>query len=440
MKKISKFILSFALVAAVLSGCDDGDALVDQIVDDTTRGAILRTRANTGSFDIFRTDDTFSLTIEEQDQENGDLLDRVEIALSFTDNNDGNGDDSVASVLFRTLEKGDFSLSERGLPEATTSFTLAEALAGLGLTLPQVLPGDAITANLTLFLTDGRTFSRADASGNVTGGSFFASPYRYTLTLGDGIDFEISDNNPNVFDVTEGAMAEDYSVSISIDDDAEGALVETLNVYRAFNDNTTAAGPDLSEDEALFSTFTVADLTLTMDGARTLDLVITPAELLGMTLTEADVAFGDNFTIRYELLTADGRSVTTTTADTEYFDLIDTFNCVQLNADAPFPGEYTINLTDIYGDGWDGAFIEVTIDGGTPEQFTIPTGDSATHTFTVPEGAMTLLVTYTNGQWEDEHVYEILDPNGNRAAADGPFPRDNSAPPVAREVEIKVCE
>ncbi|MFP2996181.1 hypothetical protein ABN763_09720 [Spongiivirga sp. MCCC 1A20706] len=442
MKKIlNKSLLSMLAGSLLIITSCDSDALVDDVVDGTTRGAVLRTRASSGSFDMFRTGDSFNLTLEEQDRQGGELLDRVEVLLTYDDNNDQNGDDSAELVQIAVLPASAFNTNDRGFPETDYSFTLQEALTTLNITLTDVLPGDRVLVDLVLYLTDGRTFGSDNSAGTVTGGSFYASPFQYILTVDDGIDFEIDDGeSTNEIDLTEGEVIEDYSVTITIDDDEDGVQIQTLNVYREFLDRTIGDdGTNLSEDEALFDTVAAADLT-NDDGVLSTTFTYTIADLLGDDLTEDDLAVGDQFRIRYELVTADGRVVTTDEIDSEYFDTIDTSACVQLNLDAPVPGEYTVVMNDSYGDGWNGGFITVTIDGGEGLRFSVTEGEDETQKFTVPDGATSLVVTYTNGDWDDENSFNIVAPNGNSAASEGPFPRDNDAPPVATVIELKVCE
>jgi hypothetical protein len=295
--------------------------------------------------------------------------------------------------------------------------------------------------NLELFFTDGRSFKASDAAVTVTGGSFFSSPFLYSLLIDDGIAFDYEVTTSDEIDLSEGAVVEDYEASISIDDASEGSLLETLNIYRTFRDLTIGDdNVNLSEEEALFETYAIADLDL-VDGARTLDISYTIEELLGEDLELSDLAVGDDIKLRYEIITTDGRIVTTDENDTEYFFSISTSQCVQLNADGPYAGDYIINMADSYGDGWNGGFLTVTLDGeevpGSP--FRVETGSEATGEFTVPEGATSLTVVYTSLEWDDENTFTILDPNGKKAAV-GSFPRTNGQGPIEYPIELKVCE
>ncbi|GAB5539992.1 hypothetical protein LCL86_13705 [Muricauda ruestringensis] len=445
MKKISLYLICISLLALNFS-CDTDEKVVDQVLETYTSGAVLRTLETVPddedeAFDMFRTENSFSVTVEEQDETEGELIDRVDLTVDYVDNNKDDNDVSVSGVAYSTIPASAFTVGDRGLPSTSFSFTMEEALTTLNIPLTEVLPGDRIIMNLELFFTDGRSFKASDAAVTVTGGSFFSSPFLYSLLIDDGIAFDYEVTTSDEIDLSEGAVVEDYEASISIDDASEGSLLETLNIYRTFRDLTI--GDDninLSEEEALFETYAIADLDL-VDGARTLDISYTIEELLGEDLELSDLAVGDDIKLRYEIITTDGRIVTTDENDTEYFFSISTSQCVQLNADGPYAGDYIINMADSYGDGWNGGFLTVTLDGeevpGSP--FRVETGSEATGEFTVPEGATSLTVVYTSLEWDDENTFTILDPNGKKAAV-GSFPRTNGQGPIEYPIELKVCE
>ncbi len=438
MKNFKMYAL-FAL-AILVASCEEDDKITIGVQEDVTSGAILRTLSQTGSLDMFDTTAPISFSIQEQDAEGGDLLDRVEITGSFVDNN--GDDDSVSGAALTTIAASEFGETD-GLPSFEYSLTLAEFLTAVGINLTQVLPGDQFVVDMELFLTDGRSFTNGDTTGNVSGGSFFSSPYRYTETVSDGVSFLLPFLNDGInvadktgINIAPTATNDDYSVQIRIDDGADGALLNTLTIYREFVDRTILEGdPDLSEAETVEATYDISSLT-SEDGVRTVDFTRTLAQLYGATLTFADLGLNDEFNLRFEIETADGRLITTDEPGTEYYAQINVLECTLLNATAPFPGEYTINFFDSFGDGWDGASIDVSIDMGSATSYTILNGSSGNAKFTVPEGATSLVVTYTPGNFEEEHSYNIADPNGNQAAADAGGPLG----PVVGTVGIAVCE
>ncbi len=84
-------------------------------------------------------------------------------------------------------------------------------------------------------------------------------------------------------------------------------------------------------------------------------------------------------------------------------------------------GNWIINFIDLYGDGWDGAFITVSIDG-VATNYTLQSGDSGQEIITVPEGTQRLVFSYTSGSFEEEHVYTIERPSGAIIGPIGPNP------------------
>lgn len=183
MKINIKTIALIAFSSALMTSCDDGDKVIDEIFDTTTRGAVLRTIETFGAdYDRFDTSSSWGVTFEQQDVENGNLLDKVEVFANFDDNTPGNGETAPAEVLVATFLPADFETGPFGLPRATFESTFADALSALGLVEGQFDGGDAILFRLKLTLTDGNSYSN-DTNTNTLTGSFFASPFQYQRTI-----------------------------------------------------------------------------------------------------------------------------------------------------------------------------------------------------------------------------------------------------------------
>jgi len=295
MKKyINKFFV-LLIALSMMQSCSTDDKTVDGVFEGTTNGAVLRTLSATNTFNFFDPNDArfvFDIALEEQDAQNGDLIKEIRLYQSFTDNLDDGTDNSKDEVLILTETASNLTVSDFGLPRLDFSATLADALSNNGLSAGEFNGGDVFTYRFELELTDDRVFTNTNATGTVSGGSFFSSPFIYNVGL----------------------------------------------------------------------------------------------------------------------------------------------KCVPIT---PFAGEYTFTLVDSFGDGWDGAFITVTIDGGEPQQLTITGGDKGEFTVTVPDGTTELLMTYTPGNFEGEHTYTIdYDPlDGSdpiEAAADGPSP-------ASGEIFLNIC-
>ena len=90
---------------------------------------------------------------------------------------------------------------------------------------------------------------------------------------------------------------------------------------------------------------------------------------------------------------------------------------------------YTINMTDVYGDGWDGTVIGLRQNGilvGTFGGAGFATGGSATATIALCPGLSTEIVLVTAGLYPEEKRFTILDPFGvqvySLATATTPLP------------------
>lgn len=89
--------------------------------------------------------------------------------------------------------------------------------------------------------------------------------------------------------------------------------------------------------------------------------------------------------------------------------------------DATIAGTWTIDMQDLYGDGWDGAFVTFEIDG-VATNYTFSAGSAATFTVDVPSSTSQLVISYTSGAFEEEHVYTISTPDGDIRGPFGPNP------------------
>ena len=166
-----------------MMACSADDKIIDQVFDTVERGLILRT-VNTisSSFNIFDTSSEWGVTLEVQDEENGNLLQEVRVFVSIVDNTTAGGDLSTGENMIATLTPADFTVGPFGLPRGDLTVSYAEALAATGIDFDDVEGGDQFSFRLEAQLTDGRVFSN-NAAGTVASGSFFSSPFAYVSTV-----------------------------------------------------------------------------------------------------------------------------------------------------------------------------------------------------------------------------------------------------------------
>lgn len=185
MKKILKIVAVFGLLVSIQS-CNDGEELIDDLQSTVERGAILRTvQVISNELPIGVEGAEFSVELEEQDEQDGGLLDSVDVYVSFTDGSPDNGDTTGAGgeALVTTITAAEFSPGPFGLPRTTLTLSLDQMLAAVNLSADNLFGGDVFNTRLVLKLTDGRTFTSTDVNGNIASGSFFLSPFSYNSNV-----------------------------------------------------------------------------------------------------------------------------------------------------------------------------------------------------------------------------------------------------------------
>ena len=192
MKKINfkNSFLSVGMVGLLFAACAEGDNVIDQITDAETRGSILRTIEVTESeieYDVVTSSllsGGFGATVEVQDQENGALLQSLDVYLGYSDNTSDRGSSTIGDteVLVQSFAPSEGTIGPNGLPRFTYSTTAAEMQSALGLTGSDIFGGDAFTIRFEIVRTDGAVYSAADNSGTITG-SYFNSPFEYQAVL-----------------------------------------------------------------------------------------------------------------------------------------------------------------------------------------------------------------------------------------------------------------
>ena len=140
-------------------------------------------------------------------------------------------------------------------------------------------------------------------------------------------------------------------------------------------------------------------------------LGITPADILGGDFIRfLGTATGtDGSTFTFENYSA---SITGQPEQLQAFNFIVLVKCSPITNEATVGGTWTLDLTDLYGDGWDGAFLTMEIDGvATNYTISAAQADAAVYNVDVPDGAQ-LIISYTSGAFEEEHVFSITSPDG----------------------------
>ena len=138
-------------------------------------------------------------------------------------------------------------------------------------------------------------------------------------------------------------------------------------------------------------------------------------------LNASQINGGDLFILRYVLKLTDGRSFsaadTGTNVRTTSHSAPFRYSSVVVCFKTPEPGDWTLDMEDLFGDGWNGGSITVSIDG--VENVYTYSGKTTSETITIPPGTSRFLFTYSAGDWEGENLYTLTDPNGVIVLQDG---------------------
>lgn len=180
------FLCTFLATLCLLSvQCTESGKAIEEVLQEVDRGAVLRTvQYVNGEFNIMDLESVFSVQIEEQDEKEGELLESINIHLSFVDNTPENGDYSTQRKAFKNLTLSDFSIGNTGLPNINLEYSFGELIAETEVAYANISCTDQFRLDMDIHLTDGRTFNISNSAGtvvNTTG--FFKSPFGYLINI-----------------------------------------------------------------------------------------------------------------------------------------------------------------------------------------------------------------------------------------------------------------
>jgi len=253
------------------------------------------------------------------------------------------------------------------------------------------------------------------------------------LSTQEVISTDIDKGNPS---------ASQISVIVSFRDFVNNDSMEEVNVYVEFADTTPVDNEVVVLPEAFLKTIAASDFTADpTSGLPTATITVTGEEAItSVGVDPAILDGGDIFIVRYELVLKDGRIFTSTnvgedvavTSHNTPFRYSGTVVCL---APAPLPntlvGGWVLEGQDSYGDGWNGATVDVIVDGVTTS-YGMADGDSVVHLIEIPPGANEFSWVYISGAWDSEVTFQIYAPSGNIVGDYGPGP-------TAGPIPINLC-
>lgn len=256
-----------------------------------------------------------------------------------------------------------------------------------------------------------------------------------------------------------GSADSNFSVELEVQDQANGTLTQSVEVWVGFVDNSIAeGGTDFSTAEVLATTLDVSTFEIGEFGLPRFSYTITLPELTTiLPIDNSTVDGSDEFTVRFELVLTDGRRFSAAdnsgTLTGSFFSSPFLYSAVVVcPPKPPTPGVWTIEMQDAFGDGWQpttadggGPGIIISLSDGTMFEiglctpyedpgYDCTTGDSAgTATFEVPAGLDEAAVFAFQGDFWGEMSFQIITPNGNTVA-------DIPASTDAGEIVIDFCK
>jgi len=210
---IMKTLLPSLCILILFLSCSNDDKTIDIVTQEISRGAILRTLAiNNLEFDINNSSSIFSVNIEEQDIENGNLLDYVDVFVSFEDRTLTSSENySTQPIIIERLEKEDFTNGSRGLPVRTLEYSFSELLDITGVLQTNVSCKDQFIITLELQLLNGEKFTESNTNAvTLASNTFSSSPFSYTATILEPISEDLFIGNYTFNNVQEGAFGPSF--------------------------------------------------------------------------------------------------------------------------------------------------------------------------------------------------------------------------------------
>ena len=96
-------------------------------------------------------------------------------------------------------------------------------------------------------------------------------------------------------------------------------------------------------------------------------------------------------------------------------------------------------MQDSWGDGWNGASLDVDINGVPATSFGFTNGNNSTDSVFTLNGDI-VEFNFVSGNWDTETTYQIYDPLSNQIGSYGPYPNNQgNSGPVTSDTSNSTC-
>ena len=225
-----------------------------------------------------------------------------------------------------------------------------------------------------------------------------------------------------------------WSATLETHDHESGGLTESVDWYVSNGGN----------NEVLARTVSRSEMYDGPVGLPRMDISMSLVEAGGLV---GGYQGGNTIIHRMELKLTDGRIFSTESVSGSLtqsyfkspFQYRKTITCfMDAGIVAAVPGLYTVNMTDSWGDGWNGASVVMTLDG-VDYSTSFNGGSSDTKVFEVPVGSTTMGFKFVAGAWDSEVDFNIVFSKLDGSNSQTALPNVGASPPTGYYA-LSVCQ
>lgn len=361
MKEYIKFLTKYLLVPITLiifGACEEEQ----HVTDNHTIVATLSNSNTINELPISDDDAVFSSTLEVTTApENGKTIEKIDLFVAFNDITNEGTDNSTENVLVESISSSVIlnKINDGFRPEFDYMLSKKDMIATAGISDSDVDGGDTFLITFSVILNNGISHSHTITSTIVCPPTSGSGLETLTLLLED--EFNDGWDGASIDLVIDGE-----STNYTINGGEHGKRFE-VNIPSDYESVELIYNPGSYETEHRFYLFTLDGVVLAkVDGNKP--------------IPDAQV-------INFCILTK---------------------NCTNM----PTPGTWILDMQDIFGDGWDGASLDITIDGVVTSY--VLNGDEIQYTFDVPSGSTELSVFFNEvSLYEGERSYQLTSSSGS---------------------------
>lgn len=163
--------------------CSSEDNSVVSTIDENTEFSVLLKTLSIETLDYNLTDpeSAFTVTLEVDDGQAGQLLERLDLFATYVDQTPDNGDETTTEVAIQQFPASEFNTSNNGNPTLRVASELNSLLTAFNISSSAVTCGDQIRFRFEAVLTDGRKFSTNSTNARII--SILDSPFEYVANI-----------------------------------------------------------------------------------------------------------------------------------------------------------------------------------------------------------------------------------------------------------------